>query len=65
MCYRTAKQSAQTYKEVREGVNSEFKLNSNKDHYSAQEKIWDDMIDYGLDSVFYAQHPVTIIIILK
>ncbi|MGB0763252.1 MAG: hypothetical protein ACPGO0_04820, partial [Acidimicrobiales bacterium] len=59
MCYRTAKQSALTYKEVREGVNSEFKLSSNKDHYSSQEKMWEDMMDYGLDSVFYAQHPDT------
>ena len=59
MCYRTAKQSAQTYKEVREGVDKAFILNSNKDHYSSQEKMWKDMMDYGLDSVFYAKHPVT------
>ena len=59
MCYRTAKQSAQTYKEVREGVNNDYKISSNKDQHSTQEKMWDDMRDFGLDSVFYAQHPVT------
>ena len=59
MCYRTPKQSTLTYKVVREGVSSEYKLNSSKDHYSTQEQMWDDIMDYGLDSVFHAQHPVT------
>ena len=39
-------------------MNSKFKLNLNKGHYSLQEKMWEDMMGYGLDSVFYAQHPV-------
>ena len=59
MCYRTAKQSAQMYKEVRDGVSNEFKINSNKDHHATQEKMWEDMMDFGVDSVFYAQNPVT------
>ena len=59
MCYRTAKQSAQTYKEVRSGVSNEFKLNSSKDLHSTQEKMWEDMMDFGLDSVFYALNPDT------
>ena len=59
MCYRTPKQAALTYNESREGVDSEYTIKSNKDHYTSQEKMWKDVMNFGLDSVFHAHLPQT------
>ena len=59
MCYRTPKQAALTYNELRKDVDSKYTIKSNKDHYSSQEKMWKDIMNLGLDSVFYALHPQT------
>ena len=59
MCYRTAKQAALTYNELRKGVDSDYVIKSNNDHYTSQEKMWKDLMNFGLDSVFYALNPQT------